>query len=227
MDTDTKSPASLGRASLGSNKYLRIATLVLVAQAVLFYSASHGDSTPLNAPLIAFPASFGDWRLVQEGVVDRETQDVLKADDTLTRFYAQPNGHSANLFIAYFKTQRYGQSPHSPKNCLPGSGWQKVEEGMIDIPVGETTIRINRYLVSKGENESIVLYWYQSQGRVIADEFSAKFHLIADSIRTHRSDTALVRVVVPTNASSHGLSDAVGRDFVTAAYPVIKRYLPR
>lgn len=227
MQPDSQSSPRPGSASLGNNKYLRIATLVLVAQAVLFYTASHGDSTPLNAPLAAFPAGFGDWRLVQEGVVDQETQDVLRADDTLTRFYAQPDGHSANLFIAYFKTQRYGQSPHSPKNCLPGSGWQQVEEGAIDVPVGRTTIRINRYLVSKGENESIVFYWYQSQGRVVADEFSAKFHLIADSIRSHRSDTALVRVVVPTNASSHQLSDAVGRDFVTAAYPVIKGYLPR
>jgi EpsI family protein len=222
MQPEKKSPVSLL-----SGKYLRIATLVLIAQAVLFYTASHGDSTPLNAPLAAFPTVFGNWRLTQEGVVDKETQDVLRADDTLTREYAEPDGRSVNLFIAYFQTQRYGQSPHSPKNCLPGSGWQKEEEGTIGVPVAGDTIRINRYLVSKGENESIVLYWYQSQGRVIANEFSAKFHLVADSIRTHRSDTALVRVVIPTNASSHQRSDAVGRDFVTAAYPVIKGWLPQ
>jgi EpsI family protein len=222
MDTDGKSLFnSPGR------KYLRIVTLVLAAQAVLFYTASHGDSTPLASPLIAFPTSFGGWRLRQEGVVDKETQDVLKADDTLTRWYVQPGGGGANLFIAYFRTQRYGQSPHSPKNCLPGAGWQKVEEGMIDVPAGAETIRINRYLVSKGDNESVVLYWYQSQGRVIANEFDAKFHLIADSIRKHRSDTALVRVVIPTDAAHHELSDAVGQAFVKAAYPVVKAYLPQ
>jgi EpsI family protein len=222
METYSKPPVSRG-----NGKYLRIATLVLIGQAILFYTASHGDSTPLASPLSAFPARFGDWRVVQEGVVDKETQDVLRADDTLTRFYAEPNGHAANLFIAYFKTQRYGQSPHSPKNCLPGSGWQQVEAGLVDVPVGGETIRINRYLVSKGENESIVFYWYQSQGRVIADEFSAKFHLVADSIRNHRSDTALVRVVVQTNAGHHEYSDAIGRDFVKAAYPAVKAYLPQ
>jgi EpsI family protein len=204
-----------------------VVTLILIAQAALFYTASHGDSTPLAFPLFGFPANFGDWRLQQEGVVDKETQDVLKADDLLTRFYVQPNGRGANLFIAYFKTQRYGQSPHSPKNCLPGSGWQKVEEGMIDIPVRGETIRINRYLVSKGDNESVVLYWYQSQGRVIANEFAAKFHLVADSIRKHRSDTALVRVVIPTDPGHHELADAVGQDFVKSVYPIVKAYLPQ
>jgi EpsI family protein len=204
-----------------------VATLVLIAQAALFYTASHGDSTPLASPLLAFPASFGPWRMQQEGIVDKETQDVLRADDLLTRYYVQPNGRAANLFIAYFRTQRYGQSPHSPKNCLPGSGWQKVQEGAIDIPAGGETIRINRYLVAKGDNESVVLYWYQSQGRVIANEFDAKFHLVADSIRKHRSDTALVRIVVPTDSAHHELADAVGQEFVQAAYPVIRGYLPR
>jgi EpsI family protein len=209
------------------SRYLGIATLVLIVQAAGFYTASHGDSTPLAAPLIEFPASFAAWRMQQEGVVDKETQDVLRADDTLTRFYVQPGGGAANLFIAYFRTQRYGQSPHSPKNCLPGSGWQKVQEGAVDVQAGDGTIRINRYLVSKGDNESVVLYWYQSQGRVIANEFDAKFRLVADSIRKHRSDTALIRVVIPTDSAHHELADAVGRDFVKAAYPVIKAYLPQ
>ena len=129
---DTASPPPVSRAA---NKYLRIATLVIVAQAVLFYSASHGDSTPLGAPLIAFPSHFGDWRVFSEGVVDKETQDVLRADDTLSREYAKPDGAAANLFIAYFKTQRYGQSPHSPKNCLPGSGWQRWRRARSTFPL--------------------------------------------------------------------------------------------
>jgi EpsI family protein len=215
------------RNNASGSKYLRVVTLVLVVQAAGFYSASHGDSTPLASPLSAFPAGFNGWRLQQEGVVDQETRDVLRADDILTRYYAQPNGSAANLFIAYFRTQRYGQSPHSPKNCLPGSGWQKVQEGAVDIPAGGETIRINRYLVSRGDNESVVLYWYQSQGRVIANEFDAKFHLVADSIRKHRSDTALVRVVIPTDSGHHEAADAAGQNFVKAAYPILKAYLPR
>jgi len=213
------------------NRYLQILTVLVALQAVGFYSASRGESTPLPAPLSGMPAAFGDWRLHSVGVVDEETQSVLKADDLLTRTYVSPEG-GANLFIAYFKSQRTGQSPHSPKNCLPGSGFQPVadETGRIDIPVEGGSININKYVVAKGEDESVVLYWYQSQGRVIADEFAAKFYLIEDSIRKHRSDTALVRIVVGVDASrgmtrAQGIKTAI--DFAQAAYPVVNSWLPR
>lgn len=212
--------------SLLHSKYLRLLTLVVAAQAVFFYSASHGESTPLPLPLKAFPLNFGPWKLYQEGVIDADTQAVLKADDTLTRTYSSPEG-AANLFVAYFKTQRQGQSPHSPKNCLPGAGFQPSESGRIDIPVQGGSINVNRYVVSKGEDESVVLYWYQSQGRVIADEFAAKFYLITDSIRKHRSDTSLVRVVVGVVPGKRDEANKIAMDFVQAAYPVLDTWLPR
>ena len=211
--------------SLLQSKFVYGLTLVLVAQAVLFYSASHGEKTPLAAPLSGFPTVVGAWHLEEVGVVDQETQDILKADDLLTRTYTSREG-DANLFIAYFKTQRQGQSPHSPKNCLPGSGWQQMETGRIDMPVADGSIHINQYVVEKGDAQSVVLYWYQSQGRVIADEFAAKFYLISDSIRHHRSDTALVRVVVPISRDQTEQAEKVGADFVRTFYPVVKGYLP-
>jgi EpsI family protein len=215
--------------SLLRSKFIYGLTLVLVVQAVLFYSASHGEITPVAAPLSAFPTQAGNWQLQQVGVIDQETQDVLKADDTLTRWYTGPDG-GANLFIAYFKTQRQGQSPHSPKNCLPGSGWQPSATGRIDVPVDAGAggrIHINQYVVSKGEAQSVVLYWYQTQGRVIADEFAAKFFLISDSIRNHRSDTALVRIVVPIDGGQTSQAEKLGTDFVQTFYPIVKAYLPR
>jgi EpsI family protein len=213
------------KSSLRS-KFLYSLTAVLVIQAVLFYSASHGEITPLARPLTTFPTSVGSWRMTQEGVIDKETLDVLKADDTMTRYYESPTG-AANLFIAYFKTQRQGQSPHSPKNCLPGSGWQPSTTGRINVDVPGGPIEINQYVVSKGEAQDVVLYWYQTQGRVIADEFAAKFYLISDSIRHHRSDTALVRVVVPIAAGKTEEAEKVGADFVRDFFPAIKSYLPQ
>jgi len=213
-------------SSFLQSKFVYGLTAVLVVQTVFFYSASRGEVTPVMAPLSAFPTSVGNWRLGQEGVIDQETQDVLKADNLLTRDYVTQQG-DANLFIAYFKTQRYGQSPHSPKNCLPGSGWQQEETGRIDVPVGGGSIRINQYVVSKGAAQSVVYYWYQSQGRVIADEFAAKFYLISDSIRNHRSDTALVRVVVPIRNGQTEQAEKVGTQFVQTFFPVVKAYLPR
>ncbi len=214
--------------SLLHSKFIYGLTLVVVAQATLFYTASHGENTPLPAALTTFPPVLGHWHQVEEGVIDADTRDVLKADDLMSRVYAD-GPTKAELFIAYFKTQRQGQSPHSPKNCLPGSGWQTVPEetGRVDVPVADGAIHINQYVVSKGEAQSVVYYWYQSQGRVIADEFAAKFYLVSDSIRHHRSDTALVRVVVPILPNRTKEAEKNGYEFIQAAYPVVRAFLPQ
>ncbi len=210
------------------SRYVQVLTLVLALQALLFYTASHGENVPLARSLQFFPAQVGTWTLAQTGIVEPETLAVLKADDTLTRWYVNPSGGGANLFVAFFKTQRTGQSPHSPKNCLPGSGWSPSSTGFVDvsIPARNETIRINKYIVSKGDQKSLVLYWYQSQNRVIADEFSAKIYLVADSIRHHRSDTALVRIVVPVTGDHEQQAAEQGEAFVQAVYPQLRAYLP-
>ena len=177
--------------SVLNSKYARILSVILAAQALMFYTASRGESAPPEKPLdIAFPVNFGTWSMTQQGYVDKETQDILRADDTLTRTYNSPaEGGSVGLFVAYFHTQRAGQSPHSPKNCLPGSGWSQTLSGFIDVPIPSRneTIQINRYIVSKGDEKSAVLYWYQTPKRVIADEYHAKFWLVAPAATPHWS----------------------------------------
>jgi EpsI family protein len=213
-------------SSIASSKFVRILTLVLVVQAVLFYSASRGEAPHNAPPLLAFPTALGQWHETKEGVIEKEEMDVLKADDVLTRVYGGPEGE-ASLFVAYFKTQRTGQSPHSPKNCLPGSGWQQTESGRVDVDTSAGPIHINRYLVARGQDQSLVYYWYQSQGRVIADEFAAKFYLIEDSIRKHRSDTSLVRIVVGVLPNHLEQAEKTGIDFVKTVYPEVKVFLPQ
>ena len=209
-------------------RFVYALTLVLVVQTALFYTASHGEATPLATSLVAFPLSVGSWHMQQDQQIDQDTRDVLKADDYLARAYLE-EGAEANLFIAYFRTQRQGQSPHSPKNCLPGSGWEQIKSGRIDVPMAGAgaPIHINQYVVEKGQAQAVVYYWYQSQGRVIADEFAAKFYLVSDSIRHHRSDTALVRVWVPVAGGDPGRAEKVGTDMIQAFYPVIKGFLPQ
>jgi len=212
-----------------TNKYASALTLALFLQATLFYAASRGERVPATQPLDLLPAQLGDWREVQNYPVEQEIRDQLKADDLLNRLYADTALQAdAGLFVAYFKTQRTGQSPHSPKNCLPGSGWEPEATGFLDVAVeGQPEpIRINRYVVSHGDEKSVVLYWYQSQRRVISSEFSAKFWLVMDSIRYHRSDTALVRVTVPVTNSGQDAATQVGVAFVRTVFPMLKTYLP-
>ena len=212
------------------NKYARVLTLVLLLQAGLFYAvALRAERVPVIAPLSTFPSVSDGWRTVQDVPIEPEVQDVLKADDTLNRIYVDPTGtQQAFLFIAFFKTQRSGQAPHSPKNCLPGNGWAPVQAGVISIPIAGRARPIisNKYVVELGDEKDVVLYWYQSHQRIIASEYDAKFWLIADAVRYHHSDTALVKVVVPVRDGSvdHALAESVR--FVQALFPDIRKALP-
>jgi EpsI family protein len=206
----------------------RVVTLVLVLHAVLFYTLSHGEAVLPVHPLAEFPKQIGGWRMIQEGVLDQETRDILKADDYLTRDYVSPSStEAANLYVAFFKTQRTGQTPHSPKNCLPGGGWVPAESSIVAIPIPgrPEPIRVNQYIVAKGPSRDVVMYWYQSHGRVVASEYAAKIYVVADALRYNRTDTALVRVVVPINGND---DDAVrvARDFIVSFFTPLVKFLP-
>ena len=213
-----------------NNKYARIVTVFLILQGIVFYAvALRAENAPPTAPLAGFATDISGWQMYKDVKIEQETLDVLKADDTLNRIYLNPE-RNANVyfFIAFFKTQRSGQAPHSPKNCLPGNGYEPLESGPIavTVPGRAEPVRINRYLTARGDEKSVTLYWYQSHDRIIAGEFAAKFWLIADSIRYHRSDTALVKVVVPVR---NGDADAATRTavaFVKAVFSPLARQLP-
>jgi EpsI family protein len=218
--------------NFSGSRHVIALSVVLMAQTAAYYGAElRHENLPPVRPLSDFPTVVQNWTTVQETQVEQEVLDVLKADDTLSRVYANPaQNTAASLFIAYFKTQRTGQAPHSPKNCLPGSGWEPSDTGRltVEIPGGaHPPIQINRYVVARGEEKSVVLYWYQSHSRVIASEFEAKFWLVADSIRYHRSDTTLVRVVVPVRGGEldPALNSAVS--FVQALFPELQKQIPQ
>lgn len=213
-----------------SSRSARILTVVLLAQASLFYGFStRRENVPSHRPLDNFSFDDTNWNLVQNVEIDKDQLDVLKADDLLSRVYQNKHTNDvATLFLAYFSTQRTGKAPHSPKNCLPGSGWAPSQSGTIEIPVAGQAqpIRVNKYIVAKGQNESIVFYWYQSHNRVIASEYSAKIYTVSDSIRYNRSDTSLVRVVVNVNDGDTQKATQTAVSFVKAFFQPLKEYLP-
>ena len=200
-----------GRAAL-------ILSVFLIVQASVFYGFSRGETPPSYRQLDGFPKQIGAWRMVQQGVMEPEVKDILRADDYITREYAVSPQKEANLFVAFFKSQRAGQTPHSPKNCLPGSGWvwTIADTIPVTVPGRAAPIEINRYLVSRGEDRSMVLYWYQSRDRVIASEYKAAVFTAWDALRYNRTDTELVRVVAPMTQD--------GVEFIEAFFTQLRRY---
>ncbi len=201
---------------------------LLISQAFAYYGLSRPEPVPLSKPLDQFPSDLGAWRMVRQLAMDPETRDVLRADDYLTRDYSRSQAEDVNLFVAYFKSQRSGQTPHSPKNCLPGSGWIWTNSDTIRVSVAghAEPLEINRYVVTKGDEKAVVLYWYQSRGRVVASEYKAAAFVAWDALRYNRTDTALVRVVTRVTDGRVDAATEAGVDFVQTFFVPLRRFFP-
>jgi len=155
---------------------------------------------------------------------------VLGQGDFLHRFYRNESQNpDVDLFIAYFPSQRAGDTIHSPKNCLPGSGWSPIESqhSSLSLP-GHAPFPVNRYVIGQGDQRRLVLYWYWSHDRGVASEYWAKYYLVADSIKMNRSDGSLVRITTPMFPSESG-EQAERRllPFASEVFPQLQTYIPR
>lgn len=208
-----------------------VAALLLVSAGVIA-KASRIEDVPPRQAFDQFPFQVGAWRGQDAPRITAEVMKVLGADDYLSRYYSSRQG-TLGLYVGYYKSQRQGDTMHSPLNCLPGSGWQPLAKSYLPIQVTDgsgvqSEITVNRYLIEKGLDQQVVLYWYQSHGRVIANEYRSKIFMVYDAARLNRSDAALVRVTSPRLASDNGLQNAEERAvaFVKEVFPLLSNYLP-
>ena len=171
--------------------------------------------------------------------ISPEALEILGKGDFLNRVYStEPLGPGSvhagassipvQLFIAYFPTQRSGQSIHSPQNCLPGSGWTFTSSGVTTFAdrTGKT-YRVGDYIISNGREKQEVLYWYQSHGRSIANDYAAKLAMLTDAIRYGRTDAALVRVItsIAPNEDPAAAHQRV-LNFAESVTPLLQAYVP-
>jgi EpsI family protein len=206
--------------------WILILNLVLVFQAVGYYAFSRPEDSPQLGQLRSLPARLGTWYQWQETSMTPESLRILHPDDYLLRIYErETDGVQADVYIAYFRSQRSGHGPHSPQNCLPGNGWVPEIREKILIPVDQgKPIEVNRILVAKGEQRSVVFYWYQAPSRVVASEYLARVQLVLDSVRYNRSDTTLLRVVVPLVSGAR--SEEAGKELVQRIHQAVQNYIP-
>lgn len=202
-----------------------IVVALLVVFTAAFHAVSHGENVPIHRGLASFPKQIGGWQ-GEDVEVDPDVERVLKADDILLRLYRGADVGTLGLYVAYFQSQRELQTIHSPKNCLPGSGWEPVEarRGALDLGDGQK-IFVNRYVIQNGVERQLVYYWYQSHGRTIASEYRAKAYMALDAIRLNRTDGAIVRISVPIVGDA-AETESVAQDFVRRSYPILRQFIP-
>ncbi len=211
--------------------WLRFLPVLLLLAATSFFLEVRGgrENLPPHQDLARFPMQIGD-RLARDLPLTRDELTVLGPAEFLMRDYLNRTGEPpVNLFIAYFPSQRSGDTIHSPKNCLPGSGWTPLESGQIAVQRSDGTgSSINRYVVGKGVYRYLVFYWYEAHGRVTASEYWAKIYLVVDAVRLNRTDGALVRIVTPiVNSEDEAAAQVRALGFIRQVRPDLDAYIPR
>lgn len=211
-------------SALARRRWLALSLLLLASFAASVRLQGH-TATPLRQPLSQFPNTLPGWQLVDQPALTPDVLAVLKADDYMDRDYRDAAGAEASLFVAYYRAQHAGDAMHSPKNCLPGGGWEPILNDTVALADGRS---INRYVVENSGDRAMVLYWYQAQSRIIASEYAVKAFLVWNGMRTGRRDGAIVRVLAPM-APYESVPDAtrLALSLANASLGPLQQFLPR
>ena len=207
--------------------------LVLCVGSVANLGTGAQRTKELRMPLAAAIPTTIDGAWGADLAISEQEQKVAGMTNYLMRAYFQHAGAPGaqnplefTVYVGYYSRQEQGRSIHSPKNCLPGAGWEELRSSRVYLQTPAGRVPVNEYLLQNGPEQAVVIYWYQGRGRVQANEYAVKLDLVRDLALRHRSDEALVRVLVPV--TSAGTEAAVQRALRIAGglVPAAYRALP-
>jgi EpsI family protein len=205
---------------------LWITVSTLCGAFALLHTASHGEPVVAHTPLQQLPYTLGAWSGEEHPLQERIVQAVSVSDYT-NRLYFEPGAPPVQLYIGYYASQRTGDTIHSPKNCLPGAGWDPVRSGYAAIPLGNgQQILVNEYVIQQDQKLQMVFYWYQGRGRVVASEYAGKLWMVTDAVLRNRTDGALVRLITPINDGDERARATLER-FTQVLFPYLDELIPK
>ncbi|GJL91740.1 VPLPA-CTERM-specific exosortase XrtD [Hyphococcus sp.] len=201
--------------------------ILLAAGAYVHFGTSNILKVPERETLASLPYELSGWRSeVQK--VDADTLNVLGADDYLITNLLNPEGEGFNLYIAYLNMQRHGHTWHSPRQCIPGGGWQIIKHDVAPVTLDSgASFHYNRIIIENRGTRQLVYYWYDQRGRKIANEFVMKFLLIMDAVKMRRTDGAMIRIMTPIHKGEPvEAADARLLGFMNTLEPKLPAYIP-
>lgn len=205
-----------------NNKPMIIVIIILTITLILTqFLNKRIEILPGHVSFVNFTTSLGQWQ-GQHDKLDKDVIEQLGMTDYLLANYRKEQSPPINFYVAYYESQRKGVSPHSPRVCIPGGGWEIADLERIEA----NNHPVNRVIIKKGDQQQLVYYWFQGHGRIIANEYINKWYLFVDSIFKNRTDGALVRVVTLVGPQeSVEMADQRILDFLTHAEPELTQYL--
>jgi EpsI family protein len=200
--------------------------LLLGLGCLLLLKVGRQEDIALRGPLASLPPVLLGV-LGRDQVISPEEQRVAGMSSYLLRAFGQDNEPQFSVYVGYYPSQTQGRTIHSPKNCLPGSGWEPLAAREEQLQAGGAQVTVNRYELANGNRRALVYYWYQGRGRVAANEYRVKLDLLRDAAIRGRTEEALVRVVVPLSpAVSDSVAEAMARGISSEVIPALSQLLP-
>lgn len=203
-------------------KYLVVLILLCAAAAVT--NLQRDILPPRTKGLQTFPSALGQWTMTANTVFSEPLLKILRPSDYVMRSYADPQGRVIGIYVGYHDGGKDAGPIHSPRNCLPGSGWFALGSGEMDVAAGGGTVRIVRTVYAKDREEVIFYYWYEVRGQSLTSDWELKFTELKNALLYHRKDAAFIRLDISSEFRRD--ADALVTDFIRAAYPALKDYLP-
>ena len=201
-----------------------VPAIILLAGSALLLRARSQVAVPLERPLNAVLARLDGYE-VREQKISEDEQRAAGMTNYVARAYARDTLVAFTTLVSYYDRQTQGKTIHSPKNCLPGAGWEVVDASREGIDVDGQRQIVNRYLLKKGASTALAYYWYQGRGRVTASEYQVKWNLLRDAALLGHTEEALVRIVVPVASDSATESPAAARAADATARDVAGRLM--
>lgn len=204
-----------------------IATSIMVLTFGLLTYLSNPEIIKAKKSFSTFPSQIGQWNGVEERFDDKIYQ-VLGVDDSFYANYRAPGEPWINLYVGFYESQREGELIHSPKNCMPGGGWNIIETAIEPLQLNDpssTEHKIIKLVLQKGPSKQISLYWYQSRGRIISSEYMQKIYLVWDAVTRNRTDGSFVRLIAPVE-SSEEKTLLMLKNFARELFPILAEHIP-
>lgn len=200
---------------------------ILIFSAVWFYSPEREEVIPERNIFASYPQSVGQWS-GQRDYLKPDHLKSLRLSDYLMMNYSEEPGYPVNYYVAYYDSQQKGRSAHSPKSCMPGDGWEMSDFERTEITLAnDFVLPVNRTLIRKGSQTSLVYYWFQQRGRLLNNEYMVKFYLLWDSISKGRTDGAMIRVTTPVFPHENvGQADARVLKLIRESQTLLQSYVP-
>lgn len=198
---------------------------LLLGLTALFMSTHENVAVPVSQPLTGIPTQLDGWNMTGQSRFSSNVLANLKPSDYLYRTYKDLAGNKAAIYLGYHNGGPDSGPIHSPKHCLPGSGWFELSQVQRTIQTANTEVPVVEAVYQKGDQKEMFLYFFQVQGKILTDEYSLKLAEIVNSIFYKRRDSAFIRISVTFQGEASEAAK-VADHLLVNIYPHIAATLP-